>query len=46
MPVTDEQVAALRALLALNPPEAERLTRQLVEAIAWTATASWSMPPS
>lgn len=32
MPVTDEQVAALRALLALNSPEAERLTRQLVEA--------------
>jgi hypothetical protein len=32
MPVTDEQVAALRAFLALNPTEAGGLTRQLVEA--------------
>jgi hypothetical protein len=32
MPVTDEQVAALRSFLALNAAEAERMTRQLVAA--------------
>ncbi|MGI5223999.1 hypothetical protein [Actinoallomurus sp. CA-142502] len=32
MTVTDEQVAALRAFLASEPDEAERLTGQLVEA--------------
>lgn len=31
MAVTDEEVAALRAYLALEPEKAERLTRQLIE---------------